>query len=218
MNESKIEQLQAELELALSLAAMTDAQKAHYTTLKGSEAETYLGKSAEGKDAEIAAVAKADAEKDPVVYTTVDGVEIKKSAGDAVVALVKAADEAQKENLALKKAQRVSELTKRAETELSGLPGTTEVHVALLEAVDGISDEGIRKSAMEVLKAHNEALSSSQVTLGHEGAKVEKASSSLEQLGQLAKAYSEQHKIGYAQAYTAVLNTAEGAKLYAQTV
>lgn len=211
-----VEELQKELNKALKVAEMTDGQKAHYATLDGDVAENFLQKSAEDKEAELAAIKKAASDTDPVVYTTADGHQLRKSAGEVLISLAKSADAAKKENAELKKAQRQGELKKRAEDELQHLPGTVEVRAALLEAVDGITCEETRKAAGELLKSHNESLSGAYHTYGVEGS--QKDESAEKQLETMAKAYAKEHKVTEAAAYAAVTTTPEGSALYAKAV
>jgi hypothetical protein len=220
-----VEALQAQLKTANALAALTDVEKAHYNSLEGDEAKaTFLGKSADDRKADVdkaaeakaAAAAKA-AGADPVVYTTMDGVELRKSAGEALIAMAKSNDAIRKENQELREGRESDALNKRAEVELAHLPGTVEERAALLKAAEGIKDEGQRKAALNALKAQNEAMS---YAFKSSGTSITPAPGSpADDLDNLAKKHREANPdLTPEQAYSAVLKTAEGRQLYAKSV
>lgn len=210
-----VEELEAKLAKAEQLATLSDSHKEHYKSLEGEAAEAFLAKSAEERQAEIDAISKAASEDDPVVYTTHEGVAIHKSAGDAVVEALKKADDIVKKNEELQKQNERNALEKRAESDLSHLPGEMDVHVALLKAVDGIEKEELREKAHAALKAHSENMSGAFDTYGH-GGQIEKDDSAEGKLDELAKNYAKEHNMSYEKAYSAVLDTEEGSSLYAK--
>jgi len=208
-----VEDLQKQLARATAVSTLNDAQKAHFAGLDDKAQDAFLAKSADDRDAEIAAVAKAKTEADHVVYKTADGIEIRKSAGDAVIAMAKSMDATNKENAELRKANADAALRKSAETEFANLPGDVETRMALIKSVNSIEDETQRELAKSALKAQNAAMAGAFVTKGHGGAPV--AGSSEDELEKLAKAHAEANPgMSEAQAYDAVLKTAKGQELY----
>ncbi|UFK26762.1 hypothetical protein [Roseobacter phage RDJL6] len=211
-----VEDLQKQLDRANQVAKMNDAQKAHFETLDEAAQDKFLAKSADDRQAEVDAVAKNAADADPVVYTTSAGLELRKSAGDALIAMAKSNDAIAKENAELKKNAADAEIRKRAETDLAHLPGDVDTRVALLKSVDAIEDETQREAAMNALKAQNDAMAKAFKTAGHGGTAPD--NSATEQLDALAKAHAEKENVSFAKAYDAVLDTAKGQELYAQSL
>jgi hypothetical protein len=90
----------AKLAELTALASMTDAHKAHFGKLAGTDRDAFMKADAAGRDA---IVAKASA-GDPVVYKSAAGIEVRVSDGPATLALAKALDGMQAENATLKSA------------------------------------------------------------------------------------------------------------------
>lgn len=209
--EKKLEDTQAELKKAQALAEMNDVTKAFYKDLPDSEKAKFIAKSAEER-AELIQRAKED---DPVVYKAKDGTEYRKSDDSRMVDLAKKADKA----LTIAK-----EATERAENEafakrakdLSYLPGSKEVKVALLKAIDGIEDAELKKGASEILTAGNENLKKAFETLGTEGTGPHDETNPVNRLNALAKARADEKGISFEKAYTEVLESSEGKELYSQ--
>ncbi|AKQ75851.1 hypothetical protein FDH82_gp61 [Roseobacter phage RDJL Phi 2] len=215
--EPTVEDLQKQLARQTSVAELTDVQKAHFGTLDETAQDVFLAKSADDRQAEVDTVAKNAADADPVVYKTLDGLELRKSAGDALIAMAKSNDTLRKQNDELAKNAANETLRKRAETELAHLPGDVDARMALIKSVDGIEDKTQREAAMNALKAQNEAMAKAFKTAGHGGEAP--VNSATEQLDALAKAHAEANPgTSFAKAYDAVLETAKGAELYAQSL
>jgi hypothetical protein len=215
-NGHTVEQLQAQLARATKVAELTDAEKAHLGTLEGAPADEFLGKSAEERRAIVAKAAKSAEDSDPVAYTTVDGVELRKSAGAAVIALAKSNDALRKDNDELRKRQQDAEFEKRASMELKHLPGTVQERAAMLKAIDTIPDQAQRAAAHNALKANDVALS--HAFKSHGTSIVPAVGSPDGELDTLAKEHAKEKGVTYEQAYGAVLKTDRGAELYAKSV
>jgi len=211
-----VEDLQKQLDRANAVAALNDAQKSHFNSLEADAQDVFLAKSAEDRQAEVDAVEKAKTEADPVVYKTLDGLELRKSAGEALIAMAKSNDAIRKENAALKASAADEAIRKRAETELEHLPGDLDARVALLKSVEAIEDETQRAAALNALKAQNTAMAGAFKSTGHGGNPVQKSAEA--QLDDLAKAHAEEKGVSFAKAYTAVLDTPKGQELYQQTL
>jgi hypothetical protein len=199
-NDTAVKELEAKLAKAEALATLTDVQKSHYSELDEAGQEAFLAKSSTERDAEVEIAKSADA----VVYKSLDGEEFRKSDDPRLVAMAKRADAQMK---ALEKAeQREAEtaLRKRAEEELSSLPGDVDTHVAILKAVDSIENEDVRKAAMEVLKSKNEVASSAYTTRGTTVISKAASGDAHAELDRLAKAYQKEHDVDFYTAYDAV--------------
>lgn len=154
--EDRIAGLEKRAERAEKIGELSDAQKAHFTGLEESKQDAFLAKSADDREAEVVAIAKALEGDDPVEYTSSRTGEVfRKSVGSAVIGLAKRSDVAEAKSERLEKQLDEERLEKRATAELPNLPGDAEVKVAVLRAVEGIENEAVRKGADELLKAAN---------------------------------------------------------------
>jgi len=217
----KVEELQAQLARANSVASLNDAEKAHFETLKGADADTFLAKSVDERKTEVTAInkaqAKADIDANPVEYTTMDGIELRKSAGPAFISMAKSNDALRKRVDEGDKKLEKAALEKRAEAELPYLPGNLDTRAAMLKAIDGIEDESQRKAAMNALKAQNESMSKAFSNVGHGNTPA--PGSADEELDALAKVYHKDHpELTEEQAYSDVLDTTKGSELYTKTL
>jgi hypothetical protein len=168
-------------------------------------------------------VIKKAAGDDPVVYTTLDGIDIRKSADPTLLALAKSNDDKARR---LAKAEATSEdvdLTKRATDDLGNVGGDLVGKKALLKAVDGITDESTREAARAVLKAANESGKGAFIRKGSsgEGPAVETAEGGAYEmteaeakLEEMAKAHAKDNKVSFEKAYSEVIQTSEGSALY----
>lgn len=205
--------LKEQVEELTKKAGMSDKERELYEKMSPEDKKKHLKKS----DAErTEAVEKAFA-TDPVVYTTLDGVDITKSAGAVTLALAKKLDD-QTRALAKSEAKAADqEITKRAETELGSLGGDLEARKDLLKAVDTISDEKRREEVLKSLRSADAAVAKAFQKVGTKDGKVSKAAGGgdpEEQLEELAKAYATTHKVDFTKAYAAVIETDEGKELY----
>ena len=212
--EKRIQDLEKSLASATALSSLNDVQKAHYGTLSPEAQAEFLGKSSEARES---VVAKAAGE-DPVVYTTIDGVDIRKSAGDITLSMAKRLDESET-NLRVEKAAREREVfAKRASVELSNLPGDESAQVSLLKAVAGIADEANRTAVGELLAAANsgvaKAFEEAGTSAGPEGDVAKAANDKLEKM---AQDHFSANGGSFSKSYKSVLMTPEGRELMAQT-
>lgn len=98
-------------------------------------------------------------DEDPVEYTTIDGIELRKSAGAAFISMAKSNDDLRKRLDKSEGDRSQDRLEKRAEEVLAHLPGSVTDRAAMLKAIDGIEDPSQREAAMSALKAQNESMS-----------------------------------------------------------
>ena len=216
-NDPTKETLAEALKVANAIIKLNGIERKHFDTLDEEAKKKFILKSADDRKAAIDAVKQAKTDSDPVEYTTADGVEIRKSAGVALITALKSNDDMRKENKKLLEQHEQEELEKRAETDLKYLSGDVKVRAAMLKAVDGIEDEDQRKAAHNALKSQNEAMAEAFKTRGHTGGQSEPGSPD-EELDKLAKAHAEKNSVSEAAAYSAVLETEQGQELYAKSV
>lgn len=211
--------LKAKNERAEKVLALTAKSKAHFDTIEDeAKQDEFLTKSADKQDAEVEAIEKAKTDSDPVVYTTDAGLELRKSVGVALIEMWKSHDLQAKENAELKKKLEDQDLRKRAEADLEFMPGTVETRMALLKSADEIKDETERKSAHECLKSQNTAMAEAFKTHGAGNVPAAEGSAQNE-LDKMASDYHEKNPtITAEQAYTKILDTEAGKKLYAKSV
>ena len=214
--EKQLEEAQDGLKVANAIVSLKLAERTHFDKLDEDGKKKFLVKSGDDRKAEIAAAEKAATDSDPVVYTTMDGVELRKSGGEVVLALAKSNDTIRKENKELRDKTAQDDLEKRAEKELQYMPGDLATRAAMLKAIDGIEDKAQREAAHNSLKAQNTAMSSAFETQGHGGHS--DPGSPQSELDTLSKSYAKEHKVSEAVAFTKVLETEQGKELYGKTV
>jgi len=202
--------LQKRLERSEAFGALTDAEKAHFSKLSEGEQSQFLKLSAEQRKEAL----NKQADEDPVIYKSADGIEYRKSADPQVVALAKRLDAATKEAQLEKAAREHDRLSKRAGSELSHIAGEHEAKVALFKAVEGIQDEGLRDKVTEVLKSANNLAGPAFRKAGQKASMAGEGGDPNEELEKLAKRYSEENKVDLVQARADVLNTPEGTAAY----
>ena len=206
--EKKAAELQKNCDRLTAIVGLSADQRTHFDTLSGADQDAFLAKSSDERDA----VLKNLADADPVVYTTTDGDELRKSAGETVIKMAKRADDLAKQLAKQEALAKRAELEKRASDEFPNLRGETVEKAALLGAVESISDEAVRGKVTEMLKAHDAGLGKAFERQGTQSAPSDNSPSA--QLDDLAKAYAKDNDVDITKAYDEVLKTAEGSRLY----
>ena len=207
------------------LAGLSDAERAHYKSLKGKAQDEFLAKSADERKAEVNDVLAKAKEADPVVYKSATGTEYRKSDDPRLVEMAKRDDEREKDLAKMREEAANANFEKRATTEFAKFKGELDVKTALVKAIAGIKDDTLRSGVEAMLKAAHGAV---QLTLKEIGSKKddysaddtdgdEKASAE-QKLDRLAKARAAEKNEPYIKAYQAVLNSDEGKALYAKSV
>lgn len=206
----KVLELTKQVAVLTALATMSDMHKAHHATLDDAGKTAFEGMEVSAREAMV----KAATADDPIVFTNVDGIEFRKSCDPAMLAMAKNMDAMTATNKALEASQLTSLYKSRATVELSHVPGTEEHKVALLKAVDTITDVTVKNEVMKIVSASNVGM---KKAFNVDGVSTEKsATDANEELDTLAKAYQDTHKVNFNDAYTAVLETKEGSALYSQ--
>lgn len=211
------EDMKAEMGKLRVLASLSDVEKAHYNSL---DAEGQAAFAALDVEKRADAISKSKT-GDEVVYKSADGVVFTKSDDPVIVNLVKSNDAMAKRLADAEELTKRNELEKRAKSEFAALPGTTDTHIALLKAVDGIADEGTRTEVMKSLKAKAEQLTTATTTYGrtaapNENAVIKAGAEAEAELDRLTKSRAAEKGEDYYTAYDVV--KAENPALYAKAV
>ena len=239
MSDKDFEAINKRLERAEKVAELSDIEKAHFKTLDAEKQDTFLAmdddarkkehpfaideddeKKKEDKAKDKAKKAADEAGDKVVVYKSISGDEYFNTDDARLVAQVKINDDLIKRVEASEKKTADQAYAKRAEDELGHLPGTVETRVALLKSVDKIEDKDQREGALAALKSKNEQHGMVFETIGEAGMTqlVAEKGSAEDQLDELAKKRAESDKTDYHTAYSKVLDTPQGADLYAKSV
>ena len=117
-NDPTKETLAEALKVANAIIKLNGIERQHFDTLDEEAKKKFILKSADDRKAAMDAVKQAKTDADPVEYVTTDGVEIRKSAGVALITALKSNDDMRKENTELRKQREQESLEKRAESEL----------------------------------------------------------------------------------------------------
>ena len=209
-----LEKAQADLVKANTIALMTDDQKDFYKALDPKAQEEFLKLSPEEMAKKIE---KAQADDETI---TVAGVPVRKSdVGPASFAIFKAQ---QKENDDLrKKNEKAAEIAvakayqTEAEKDFPNLPGSVEHKGSLLKAIDGLPEEE-KAASRDLLKAANTAMGKNFTEDGHE---VNTGGTDAEaKLNKMAEDLATKAGISVQKAYSQVMSTPEGAKLYEESL
>lgn len=208
--------------LAALLLLSPDAH-AHVAKLGETERDAFLAKSKPEQEAIVQDAIAKSRDLNPVAFTAADGTVYRKNDDPRLIAMAKQADANAD---AFRKAQRVaedSEFAKRAASDLGNLAGTEVVKIAILRAIEkgeGIADATVRADALTFLKSADGAVKLSK-SFGHRGggdpARQSEGDTPVAKLEALTKSRMEKTQEPYVKAYNAVLETAEGRALYAQT-
>lgn len=213
----ELEKATAQLNEAIAKASMTDDEKEHLGKLNDDDKKKFSALTPEERAKQVK-VKKSDDE----VFKTSAGVEIRKSqVGDGVFAVMKSQEEEIAKN---KKAvteeiekRELVELTKRAGDELGKLPGTDVEKANLLREIAKMPED-VRKTAEQILKAGNDAFAKAFDTFGTEIGKSAGAGSAQGKLDEMVKKHAAEHKVTTEQAYSDVIKSGEGNRLYQETV
>lgn len=200
----------AKLEKTIAVMSLSGDLRKHYDGLSASDQDAFL---ALDDAAQKAAIEKSD---DPVVYTTADGIQIRKSDGVGMLMMAKNFDkQAATLNDLLEKSD-ASNFESIAKSEYGNLP--LEGTVEMLKMADKMEDAEKKKKMLAAMQAANKAAGRNFETIGGGSRNVAKseATDAEAQLDQMAKDYQETHKVSFSKAYDAIIQTPEGADLYAE--
>lgn len=202
----------ARAERAEAILKMNAEQRAHFDTLKGAEADAFLAATNDQREA----VVKNLRDANPVVFTSLDGTEYRKSDDARLIKMAREADDTKKALAREQLVRKQAELEKRAADELPNLSGDVVVKAALLGAVDGIADAATRGKVLDVLKTHDAGLGKAFARVGTGAAPTTEGKTAGDQLDAMATEYAKANKVSLADAYSAVTKTEQGANLFAK--
>ena len=198
------EETNERLEIAELVAEMSDAEKDVYKSLEGEDKDNFLFASSEDR----AAIVSKRQDDDPVVYTTTDGMEIRKSDGAKMLKMAKDNDATNKRVEDLHKAAEKTRLETYVKENLQHLPGDLDTRVEMVKAVEGIKDEKQRTAALDALKANNAKLAKAFTKSGTSEAGNTELEGAEAELDSLAKAYQKENPdVDYYTAYEKVAET-----------
>lgn len=190
--------------LEKQLAAIRNLSETEFSIWKSSsEGDAFLAAS----PAERAPVIKAREELNAIEYTALDGTRYTKSQA-SLARLHKMADDERTLRLD-------AEVTKRA-GEILG--GSTDADVALMKAVESIADGTKREEAIKRLKGLVATSRIGKAAPGHSEEADTTEKSAAEQLDALTLEYAKEHKVDRPTARVAVCKTAEGRRLYNESI
>lgn len=225
---AKAAEAEAKVADAEAMAKMSDAEKTFMAKMDEKAKKEFMGKPADERKAEMDEQEKAEKAKDPVIYKAKDGTTYHKSDDQRLVEMAKRDDARETEMAKMRDDAANAAFEKRATTDFAKFKGELSVKAALMKAIAGIKDEDVQKGVREMLKAAHSAVA---LTLKEVGAAGDDYSMDDDQPGEtmtkskaeakldsMAKKHATDNKVDYSKAYTAVLETDEGQKLYAQTV
>ena len=215
----EITQLETNLELARLHGSLNDGERSHFETLGTTEKAAFVAKSSEDRAVEIKKATPADPE---TVYKAVDGTLYTKADDPRTVSLAKRADALEKQATADRESLEQERLEKRASETLTHLPGSAKSRAALLKSVEAIEDEGERTEALAALTAGSDAIAAGFDELGTAGGTDvgtgSEGDSPTAKLNKLASTYATENKVTEAVAFSKVLDTEDGKRLYRESV
>ncbi len=210
--ETKVAELEKRAAAAESWGNLTDVEKAFAKGLDDKAKAKFVAKS----DADRAKDIEKANEADPVVFTSSDGTEFRKSDDSRLVKMAKERDADREELRKQRDTNERQTLEKRATDELGNLPGKPAELASLVKAVDGIEDEAARNVAKAALKAANDAIGKAfESPKGISKRNVDDGSP-LAKLESMAKAKAAQDGKTFEKAFSEIIVTQEGRELYEQ--
>lgn len=198
----------AQLDVSRVEAQFNDAERSLYAKLDDAGRVEFRKLDADGRKARV----EQARGENPVVYTSEAGDVFRKSDDSRLIAMAKRADAETRQARADREALVLERLQKRADSELSHLPGKTEVKVALLKAIDGISDPDLKTGAVALLKAGDENLAKAFRTAGSLGLSIDENSPKAK-LEKMAKTLASEKNVSREKGMALALATSEGQQL-----
>lgn len=208
-----VDKLQKTLDRNDAILSMSSEVKAHFDGLKKGAKDKFLALSEDDQAEEVEEIRKNFDQSDPVIYKSVAGVEYRESE-KSLAALAKQADVNAKDLHQAREDSELLRLEKRVKEEIPHLKGDDETKARLLKAV------GDDKDVLETLKAADKAVAEFFKTKGSDGLDGGEGGDETpeDKLDKLAEKKADKDSITFAKAYTAVLETSEGAELYNQAL
>lgn len=213
--EEKIAEIEKRAARFEKMSTLTDAARLHFGKLAGNEAEAFLAKSTHEREIVLAEIAKAD----EVVHTSLSGRVFRKSDSLDLITMAKQLDELTVSKQKAESEARDATFAKRGDEVLKNFPvgAKKNLRARFMKALNTeFADPAEYEEAVQALKGHDNAVQMLGVAKGVNPANDGQPESPAVQLQQLVKRHATENKVTEAAAYVAVLDTAEGARLYAQ--
>jgi hypothetical protein len=209
---AEVTELQNQVDRLQKIVDLSLEHRAHYDGLTVSKQASFL----DAEDGDRDALIEKSAKNDPVVFTSDDGTEYRKSAGDLLIKMAKERDEDRAELVKSRVEAQQARLEKRANEELGLLPGEVVAKIALLRGLDAIdAEDDVKKAAAKILVDANKIASLAFQTVGKSvpDTAMDTSSAQGEIDRRVAKAMTED-SLPRERALQKVLNSAEGRALY----
>lgn len=220
MIKAAVDPLQAKLTTAGAMAKMNDETKAYFVSLDDNSKEAFLKMSPEDQ---TNAIKRANVPADEG-YIELYGQKINKSSVDPGILAIITAQQTQLEKSTsdLRKeqdARQTAEFAKQADALYGNLPGETTMKGQVLQVIHGMENTPVRDCLLGMLKAGNSAIETAKSfdEIGH--SYVDTAvSTPTAKLNKMAEERAAAEGITFAKAYSAVMDTPEGARLYNESL
>lgn len=168
--------LKASNERLGKIVALSVIEKAHFDGIEeAADQDGFLALDKAGQTAAIQTaedLAKAD---DPIEYTATDGTNYLKSHDPLLVNLARKADTLDKKLLASESLRKADEFEKTGAKQFPNMAGTPAQKGALARALDGITDETVRKAVTDGIMGADKSMKALFETVGHVDGQVRKS-------------------------------------------
>lgn len=224
MIKAAVDPLQAKLTTAEAMAKMNDETKGYFATLDETGKADFLKMSPEDQASAIKTANEVNTAKGGDDYIELYGQRIDKSAVDPGILAVITAQQAQLEKSTAdlekeRQARNTTEYAKQADALYGNLPGETTTKGQAIQAIHGIENTAVRDCVLGMLKAGNTAVETAKSfdEIGHNYVDTA-ASTPTAKLNKMAEDKAAAEGITFAKAYSAVMDTPEGAQLYQESL
>lgn len=212
------DELQAKLAKSEFLASLTDIEKTHYAGLDDKGKEAFEKMDADARNTAVeAAIAKKAADDETI---EVEGAVIRKSeVGPGVFAFMKSQqvriDKAEKKADKLEAEAVQKSLEDEAEKLFPHLTGTPAEKADLLKGIRALPADK-QEAQIKIMKAADASMAKGMKEIGQGGKGEEDSAAG--KLNKMAKEHAEKNKVTFEKAYSDVLETEEGKKLYGESL
>lgn len=177
---------------------------------KEADKEAFLAKSLSERDQ----IVKGQTEENPVVYTSDAGVQYFKNDDPRAIANAKELDALKKTVKDGNERLTMATYEKRAMEEIPNLPGSVQARAAMLKAIDGIEDEGMRKTSLDTLKAQSVQFGQLFKTYGVATIIDKEGGGSEDELEQAVEKLMADESLDRDEAFQKIMSTEVGQDLY----
>lgn len=148
------------------LVVLSDSHRSFAKSLSDNERDAFVSKTHTERDAIVKAA---------IEYTSVDGTVFYKGEDPRLIKMAKSNDDMAKSLIASESIAKAAVIAKLAAEEMSAMAGEPAVQVAVMTAIESISDENVRKAAHEMIKGANLGLARLSKSTGTGGAIIKTA-------------------------------------------